>query len=307
MFLVLSAACATTRAEKLSVEEAFEGIRTTPEDPPQAAPKKRAGAKATPREARMSVELQATLVSFSTRARQYRQTYRRANGMPMEEAKNWYRLLDGLDDFLAKAPEETSSFDVIRARIAAEAELEQDARTYTEFPPDLTEAVNTRITRLAVRMAEVRRLGVKTKREVVAFEWPIEPVTVTSLFGRRLHPISHAYRQHFGLDLAAYPGQVVFAAARGTVVRAGWNGAHGIQVELQHGNGFVTRYSHLTQVMVEPGATVDKGDAVGLAGTTGSTTGPHLHFEIWKNGAACDPLEEMNSPPPVAPMPYAAL
>jgi murein DD-endopeptidase MepM/ murein hydrolase activator NlpD len=118
----------------------------------------------------------------------------------------------------------------------------------------------------------------------------VAPVAVTSLFGRRLHPITGTLQAHQGLDLAASEGQLVATAGRGTVVRAGWCGGYGLQVEVVHAGGVHTRYGHLSRILVEPGDALEPGDVVGLAGTTGLSTGPHLHFELWRAGRALDPL-----------------
>jgi murein DD-endopeptidase MepM/ murein hydrolase activator NlpD len=214
--------------------------------------------------------------------------------MSVQEIENWRRLMEALDALLGQRADRTSSFDVVRARITAEAELELDARTYGDFPSEIAEDVVHRTTRLAVRMAELRRLGVKTRAPARAeFEWPLQPVAVTSLYGKRIHPITKKYSAHWGVDLGAETGQLVSAAGKGTVVKAEWAGGYGLEVEIQHGGGVATRYGHLSQLLVEPGTVVDKGDPIGLAGTTGSSTGPHLHFEFLRDGKPVDPLEEM--------------
>jgi murein DD-endopeptidase MepM/ murein hydrolase activator NlpD len=134
---------------------------------------------------------------------------------------------------------------------------------------------------------------VKTVREVPRFSWPIFPVSITSHFGERAHPILGEVRDHLGIDLAARRGQAVLAAAPGVVLNAGWNKGYGYQVEIQHAARVTTRYSHLSRVMVEPGEILERGDVVGLAGDTGMATGVHLHFELWKDGRAEDPMEEL--------------
>lgn len=295
------AGCATPRAEKMSFAEAFGDDQ--PLVPAQTQPVPRvkantrtvasaqsAGAAARAEE---SLELQAELARFSAAARQARAHTRRGAPMPLVQQENWNRVLDAIDRFLARAPEQTASTDVISARVAAEAELDMDAQVYGDFPALLAERVMDQVTKLAVRMAKLRRLQVRPTRPKLTFEWPIEPVVVTSLFGRRMHPITHVMKPHYGVDLSAYGGQLVSAAAKGTVIRAGWHGAHGVQVEIQHPGGIITRYSHLSAVLVEEGTVVEKGDPIGLAGTTGLSTGTHLHFEFWRDGRPRDPLEEM--------------
>lgn len=253
--------------------------------------------RAPPKTALSSFELQAALIGFSTRARTLRGHAHVGEAMSTDELENWNHLLDAIDSFLVRQAQETSSYDVIRTRVTTEAELELDGRTYGAVPNELPDQVLERVGRLAMRMAELRQLQVQPKDEAPRFAWPIESYVVTSLFGRRFHPILKEYRQHLGIDLAAESGQLVTAAAKGTVVRAGWSGGHGCHVEIQHAGNVLTGYSHLVQTLVEPGTVVAQGDPIGLAGSTGQSTGVHLHFELWREGKPCDPLEWLSRPP----------
>lgn len=296
-FLISSAVlvgCASAPAARVSATEAFGVAQTTKRARAAAAVKK------TPQRdgAEMSAELDSALVRFAHAARLERARLEPGAAMPAGAVKNWLMLNGAIDSLLQRSASRTSSFDVIRARITAEAELELEARAYGDIPPELAEGVLKRIGLLATRMAEVRRLHVETQRKRTMFSWPVDPPVVTSLFGRRLHPIAGTWKQHFGIDLAADEGQLVSAAAEGVVLKAGMNGAHGLQVELQHSGGVVTRYSHLSEALVEPGLVLKKGDPIGLAGSTGATTGAHLHFEIWRLGEPLDPLEELGRPLP---------
>ncbi|MFN0063245.1 MAG: M23 family metallopeptidase [Myxococcaceae bacterium] len=128
--------------------------------------------------------------------------------------------------------------------------------------------------------------------------WPVKPwVYVTSSFGPRMHPIDGVYRRHAGIDLAAEWGQPVLSAGAGKVIGAGWRGAHGLQIEVRHPNGTQTRYSHLAELLVEPGALVEAGSLIGLAGDTGYATGVHLHFEVWAQGRPRNPMQFMKPTP----------
>jgi len=95
---------------------------------------------------------------------------------------------------------------------------------------------------------------------------------------------------HWGVDLACATGSNVRAADGGTVVFAGWNGAQGYTIEINHKNGFLTRYCHLSRILVNNGALVYEGQQIALSGNTGNSTGPHLHFEMEKNGVNVNPL-----------------
>ena len=111
----------------------------------------------------------------------------------------------------------------------------------------------------------------------------------TSGFGMRADPFIRAPAMHTGLDIRADTGEPARATAAGTVTMAGWNGGYGKMVEVDHGNGFATRYAHLSAIDVELGQTVRIGQVVGRVGSTGRSTGPHLHYETRVDGDAVDP------------------
>jgi len=115
------------------------------------------------------------------------------------------------------------------------------------------------------------------------------PGDVTSSYGERFHPILGYNRMHRGVDFHAAPGTPILAVQTGWVERAGWAGAFGKQVALQHGANFETTYSHMSAVAVRPGELVQQGQVVGYVGATGLATGAHLHFEVHHNGEAINP------------------
>ena len=117
------------------------------------------------------------------------------------------------------------------------------------------------------------------------------PGAVTSLFGTRVHPIFGTARMHNGIDFSASTGTPVRAAADGTVVTAAERGGYGNTVIVDHGNTLATLSAHLSRIAVADGATVTRGQVVGYAGSTGYSTGPHLHFEVRVNGNPVDPLK----------------
>ena len=114
---------------------------------------------------------------------------------------------------------------------------------------------------------------------------------ITSGFGMRRHPILRFARFHAGIDFGAAWGSPVVAAAEGQVVGAGWSGGYGRQVRVAHGSGIVTTYSHMSGIAASPGEMVRQGQVVGYVGSTGLSTGPHLHFEVLMNGRAVDPMQ----------------
>lgn len=130
---------------------------------------------------------------------------------------------------------------------------------------------------------------------------------VSSTFGNRVHPILRFARFHSGIDFRAAWGTPVLAAADGIVSAAGWAGGYGRQVRVAHVNGVATSYSHLSGMAVAPGTRVRRGDVIGFVGSTGLSTGPHLHFEVRRHGRPVDPLAFDFAPPPMSPLELAAL
>jgi murein DD-endopeptidase MepM/ murein hydrolase activator NlpD len=118
---------------------------------------------------------------------------------------------------------------------------------------------------------------------------PIPGAAVTSGFGSRVHPVYGDVRTHTGIDFRAATGTPVRAAGAGKVVYAGWRGGYGNTVIIDHGNSLATLYGHLSSIAVGVGQSVAKGQIVARAGSTGLSTGPHLHFEVRANGVPVNP------------------
>jgi murein DD-endopeptidase MepM/ murein hydrolase activator NlpD len=110
---------------------------------------------------------------------------------------------------------------------------------------------------------------------------------ITSPFGYRTYPYPEFHR---GLDLAAPTGRPVLVTANGRIIFAGWQGGFGNKIEVDHGNGYMTWYGHLSKLDVAVGERVARGAVIGEVGATGDATGPHLHYQIMRNGVAIDPL-----------------
>lgn len=125
---------------------------------------------------------------------------------------------------------------------------------------------------------------------------PVDRARMSSGFGMRFHPILGYSRMHQGIDFAAPTGTPVLASARGRVVKAGWGGGYGNVVHIDHGSGTVTRYAHLSRINVKVGDRVDQSQRVGAVGSTGLSTGPHLHYEVWVNGKAVNPKQAKFQP-----------
>ena len=118
---------------------------------------------------------------------------------------------------------------------------------------------------------------------------PIQSTNVTSTFGYRVNPVTGVYAMHSGLDLGADFGEAIYAALDGTVIKATKASDYGNYVALDHGDGLVTLYAHCSQLLVGEGDRVSKGQTIALAGSTGRSTGPHLHFEVRVQGVRIDP------------------
>ncbi len=125
---------------------------------------------------------------------------------------------------------------------------------------------------------------------------PLTAATMTSSFGMRTHPVLGGRRKHDGIDLAAPTGTPVYATADGVVEKASWYGGYGNFIEIAHGGNMETRFGHLSGYNVHEGDKVQKGDLIGYVGTTGRSTGPHLHYEVRVDGTPVDPRPYMITP-----------
>jgi murein DD-endopeptidase MepM/ murein hydrolase activator NlpD len=121
------------------------------------------------------------------------------------------------------------------------------------------------------------------------FSFPLEKYRLTSSFGPRVNPVTGRYGIHRGMDLAAPTGTAVFATRRGRVSEIGNNAVYGIYITVEHADNWTSLYGHLSKVETEKGKTVASGELIGRVGSTGQSTGPHLHFELRKDGKALDP------------------
>jgi murein DD-endopeptidase MepM/ murein hydrolase activator NlpD len=125
---------------------------------------------------------------------------------------------------------------------------------------------------------------------------------ISSFFGSRVDPFTGYTAFHPGVDFAGEEGAQVVAVATGVVTWAGDHMGYGNLVEINHGNGYVTRYGHNSRVLVKAGDTVQKGQPLALVGSTGHSTGPHVHFEVLRDGNPVDPMAFINenAAPPLA-------
>lgn len=138
-------------------------------------------------------------------------------------------------------------------------------------------------------VVESRLFDQKIQRTMVPTEKPVVGVQVGSPFGFRIDPITGRSALHTGLDFPSDPGTPILSAAGGVVVVQEYHAAYGNMVEVDHGNDLITRYAHASKVLVKKGDIVKRGQKIAEVGSTGRSTGPHLHFEVWVSGVPQDP------------------
>ena len=124
-----------------------------------------------------------------------------------------------------------------------------------------------------------------------SYKWPVDCYIITSEYGYRVHPLQQTTKFHAGVDIGAQSGQAIYAADSGTVATAATNDSYGNYVLINHGGGSATLYAHMSSMAVSAGQNVSKGQVIGYVGSTGWSTGPHLHFEIRQNGSTVNPLQ----------------
>ena len=211
----------------------------------------------------------------------------RASGVSPQAAGEYLRALATQIDVGADVSPD-DRFDLILAnRRAASGESQEGPLLYAAI--DRTAGPDIRLMKwnLGGRAdwMDVKGAG----RQVSSAIWPVA-ARITSGFGMRYHPILHFGRMHKGIDFGAHYGQPIVATADGQVTRAGWAGGYGRQVRLAHGGGMATSYNHMSRIIVEPGTLVHQGQVIGYVGSSGLSTGPHLHYEVYRNGVAVNPM-----------------
>lgn len=213
----------------------------------------------------------------------------------LEEHKNEIALIRGellaqKADYQAEAASQSELVQRLNSdRLALEAaqnQLEKDSK-------NLETLIQQKIA--AARAREEAQAKANRQRNIFAkgtgiFAFPSDAPT-SSPFGWRIHPILGYRRFHAGLDFAASYGSTIRAADSGTVIFAGWYGGYGKTVIINHGRGITTLYGHSSQLYVTEGQTVQRGQAIAAVGSTGLSTGPHLHFEVRRNGTPVNPAD----------------
>ncbi len=162
-------------------------------------------------------------------------------------------------------------------------------------PPELMDSLDRlsrEIERQQERLSALENLLLdrKLSAAVTPSGWPVEGGWISSGFGVRADPFNGHQSQHEGVDIASNMGSPVHAVGDGVVSHSGERAGYGLLVEITHESGLVTRYAHTSAVLVKVGDRVQKGQSIALVGSSGRSTGPHLHFEVVRNGTAVNPM-----------------
>lgn len=220
-----------------------------------------------------------TLIDYMTEQKQLvedrkaqLESYRDERTVQLNEIESKKRQLAG--DMAALEGAKVALTKDIKALEAKEDELNEDAQKLTEI---------------------LKQLKLQATYVGGAMAWPAPGYKkVTSPFGYRIHPIYKTRKLHTGIDIAVPTGGPITAAQSGTVIYADWYGGYGKCIMIDHGGGIVTLYAHNSKILVRVGQQVSIGENISQAGSTGNSTGAHLHFEIRVNGEMTDPLERVN-------------
>ncbi len=175
---------------------------------------------------------------------------------------------------------------------ASRADVEEQIREINSKLDDLNEQEDELLKKSEELTSQIKNLQKKTKYIGGKLMWPSPSChQITSYYGTRFHPILKQYKTHTGIDIGASYGTSIIAANKGTVIVSGWQSGYGYAVIIDHGGGISTLYGHCSKLFVAVGDNVDAGEVIAKVGSTGLATGPHLHFEVRKNGATVDPLQ----------------
>ena len=158
---------------------------------------------------------------------------------------------------------------------------------------DLEKHTGQRVDLLTV--VESRLFDQKIKKMMIPTQRPVAGSNIGSAFGWRIDPINGSSALHTGLDFPASTGTPIFAAAGGVVVTQEFHSAYGNMIEIDHGNDLITRYAHTSKVYVHKGDLIKRGQKIAEIGTTGRSTGPHLHFEVLVQGIPQDPQKFLDA------------
>jgi murein DD-endopeptidase MepM/ murein hydrolase activator NlpD len=196
-----------------------------------------------------------------------------------------YSLLAQKSDYQSQAASQEELIQRLNndrlALAAAETQLEQDSQAIGNL-------IQQKVAAAKAREAAQKAIGKRFTEGTGIFGFPSD-APISSPFGYRTHPVLGYRRLHAGMDFAGAYGSPIRAADAGTVIFAGWYGGYGNAVIISHGKGLTSLYGHSSQLFVSEGQTVQRGQQIAAVGSTGLSTGPHLHFEVRRDGTPTDP------------------
>jgi murein DD-endopeptidase MepM/ murein hydrolase activator NlpD len=233
-------------------------------------------------------------------------SYRAATGELTAQIQSLEGVIDDLGTRAALPLEQVRAMQklpvVVRSHAAGgtvqpNAAVSELARAALSTPEDTFGVLRDLLHGLESRLRNVRR-DVERRQELAAATPSIWPAHgwLTGTFGGRSDPFTGEPGFHQGLDISTEKGQPVFATADGSIEAASYSGDYGNLIVLKHAFGLVTRYGHLSSFTVKPGQQVKRGDVIGYVGSTGRSTGAHLHYEILANGKLINPLQLLTGP-----------
>ncbi len=212
---------------------------------------------------------------------------------------------DTIDEKKVQLEAQRASVEVTKSKLEArKRDLDTATRSKTDLMSKLekdTKAFEKEYDKLNEYAKQIESQIVKLQRNTGAYSggkmaWPVPGYSrISSYYGYRIHPIFKVKKLHTGIDIPAPTGTPITSASDGIVIYTGWLGGYGNAVMVDHGGGIVTLYGHNSSITVSEGDNVKRGATIAKAGSTGNSTGPHLHFEVRKNGAYVDPLPWLKS------------
>ncbi|MEA1072496.1 M23 family metallopeptidase [Sphingomonas sp. LY160] len=211
----------------------------------------------------------------------------RSSGVGTQTASEYLRAIGGVIDVGGGVGPDDRFDLIISNRRAATGENQSGPLLYAAIERSGAPAVRLMKWTVGGRTEWIDTAGVG--RQVAAMAWPVQG-RITSGFGPRVHPILRFARMHKGIDFGAPSGAPIVAASDGQVALAGWAGGYGRQVRIAHGGGLMTSYSHMSRLVVESGSMVRAGQLIGYVGSSGLSTGPHLHYEVYRDGRPVNPM-----------------
>lgn len=206
----------------------------------------------------------------------------------VKNTDNEIRKLVGL-----KPKEVQKNLKSYRGRVSYSA-LENKVKNLKESIDEAQEEIKTLKNPSVSYRKKIERRKILARLDRIPSRWPVSGY-ISSYFGWRRHPIYGGSHFHTGLDIIAGYGSNIYATASGEVVSAGYMGGYGYTVKIDHHNGWVTMYAHCSSILVSQGTGVKKGQAIALVGESGTATGPHLHYEVYKGGTRIDPYMCLNT------------